>query len=699
MVSSKRRQVAVAAGVIALVVAVVMESWAGRPLSLSSFLALTIVGVAIGSIYAVAASGLVLTYTTSGIFNFAHGAIGMFMAFLYWELRVNRHLPAPVALVAVVGVAAPLMGAAIERVVVRRLHGVPLVNQLVVTVGLMLTLMGVAGTIWKPAGRNIEPFFGQGGFHAPGGVFVTWHRAITVAVALAVAVVLRLLLYRTRTGIAMRAVVDDPELAALHGARPARSSMTAWALGSAMAAIAGILLAPEVGLVVGQLTLLVIDAFAAAVLGRLRNLPLTYVGGLAIGLLSSYALGYLDLAGRWNNARHAVPSVFLFAVLLVLPDARVQLGRIMRVRSPRVPTGRQAVLRALALVAIVAAVSPMLSTVNVNRLTLAIVTGLVMLSLVPLTGWSGQVSLAQMAFVGVGAFAMSKVGGGSPLGILFAVALAVPFGVLVSLPSLRLHGLYLALSTMAFALIMELLFFPQPEVFAGTRGGNAVRIERLRLAGVRLESPRAFLMVVTVAFALVGMGLMALRRGPLGRRLIAMRDSPAACATTGVNLLATKVAVFALSAALAGLAGALFGMYRVVVTASDFTMLQSLPVLLLAVVGGISTVGGALLGGLLTVAFAVLKDVFHWSVFTTLEILGPGLAAVGLGRNPTGTVPDVAEEVRERVHRPRPADVGELGLTRPFTPDDVALLDAFLGLESATSATFVRGERAGGGPA
>ena len=257
--------------------------------------------------------------------------------------------------------------------------------------------------------------------------------------------------------------------------------------------------------------------------------------------------------------------------------------------------------------------------------------------------------------------------------------------MLVSLPSLRLQGLYLALSTMAFALLMELLFFPQPEVFAGTRGGNAVRIERLRLAGVRLESPRAFLVVVTVAFALVAMGLMALRRGPLGRRLIAMRDSPAACATTGVNLLATKVAVFALSAALAGLAGALFGMYRVVVTASDFTMLQSLPVLLLAVVGGISTVGGALLGGLLTVAFAVMKDVFHWSVFTTLEILGPGLAAVGLGRNPTGTVPDVAEEVRERVHRPWPADVGELGLTRPFTPDDVALLDEFLGLETEDS--------------
>src|SRR5205823_4314904 len=156
-------------------------------------------------------------------------------------------------------------------------------------------------------------------------------------------------------------------------------------------------------------------------------------------------LGYLDLAGRWNNARHAVPSVFLLAVLLALPDARVQLGRIVRVRSPRVPTGRQAVVRALALVAVVAAVAPMLSTVNVNRLTLAIVTSLVMLSLVPLTGWSGQVSLAQMAFVGVGAFAMSKVGGGSPLGILFAVALAVPFGVLVSLPSLRLQGLYLAL--------------------------------------------------------------------------------------------------------------------------------------------------------------------------------------------------------------------------------------------------------------
>src|SRR5438309_4580576 len=160
MVSSKRRQGAVAAGVIALVVAVVMESWAGRPLSLSSFLALTIVGVAIGAIYAVAASGLVVTYTTSGVFNFAHGAIGMFMAFLYWELRVHQHWPAPVALVVVLLILSPLLGALIERLMMRRLYAAPMGVSIVVTLALLVMLLGVSESIWPSQElRRLPGFF------------------------------------------------------------------------------------------------------------------------------------------------------------------------------------------------------------------------------------------------------------------------------------------------------------------------------------------------------------------------------------------------------------------------------------------------------------------------------------------------------------------------------------------------------------
>ena len=286
---------------------------------------------------------------------------------------------------------------------------------------------------------------------------LTWHRFITIVVAVLVAVFLRLLLYRSRTGVAMRAVVDNRELAALHGVRPGRVSSLAWALGSSMAAIAGILLAPNVGLRVDVLTLFIVDAFAAAIIGRLRSLPWTFVGGLIIGVTQSIALNFLQWGGRWGTATTAIPAVILFVALLALPEARLEVGRLVpkyRVPKRARPADASAIgMAALVLVVVLIAEFGGLDTTNLRRLTLAFITALVMLSLVPLTGWAGQISLAQITFVGVGAFAMAEVAGdaqswlgpGNPLGLLVAAAVAVPFGVLMALPALRLQGLYLAL--------------------------------------------------------------------------------------------------------------------------------------------------------------------------------------------------------------------------------------------------------------
>src|SRR5688572_13000020 len=188
---------------------------------MKAFLAYTVIGIVTGSVYAVAASGLVLTYTTSGIFNFAHGGIGMLMAFTYWELRFNHGWPAPLALIVVIFVIAPLLGALIERVLMRNLHGRATGTSLVVTIGLMVMLMGVAQGLWPPASRQFPEFYAGGGFRLFG-IFVTTHQVITAVVALIAAGSFWYLLNRTRTGVAMRAVVDDRNLAALNGASPAR---------------------------------------------------------------------------------------------------------------------------------------------------------------------------------------------------------------------------------------------------------------------------------------------------------------------------------------------------------------------------------------------------------------------------------------------------------------------------------------------
>jgi branched-chain amino acid transport system permease protein len=629
-------------------------------LNQAAFTTDTIIGAIIyaltaGSIYAIAASGLVVTYTTSGVFNFAQGAIGMIMAFLYWEVRINQSWPAPIALIFVILIAAPLLGLTLERFIMRKLVNTTLVVQLVVTIGLMFFFMGLATTIWDE--NSISPlpeFFADKHGIDIGNVVLTWHRFITIMVAIGIALFLRLLLYRSRTGVAMRAVVDNRDLAGLTGAKPNRLSGLAWAIGCSMAAIAGILLAPNVGLRVDALTLFIVDAFAAAIIGRLRSLPWTFAGGLIIGIVQAIAVNFLNLYGRWSTASTAIPAIILFIALLALPQARLELGRLApKYRVPRVPSVRESALGMAVLLVVIILIDKFagFGVPDTRRITLAILTSIIMLSLVPLTGWAGQISLAQITFVGVGAYAMAMVAGdasswfnpGSPLGLVAAAVLAVPFGVLMALPALRLQGLYLALASMAFAVVTVPLFFSQPEVF----GAGGRRIAILSFVGIDFNDTNNFLIAVTVIFGVLGLFVIWLRRSAFGRRLIALRDSPAASATVGVNLVWTKLLVFALAAAMAGFAGGLLGMFRGTAGEMDFQMLVGIPFLLLLVVGGVGTVSGALLGGISTVVLLIVEQdhpntlLFGIAIFAALTRVGPGLAALGVGRNPEGAVVEI----------------------------------------------------------
>src|SRR3954452_15648583 len=248
---------AVVIGAAVAVVTIAASQWAGNPVTFASILSATVAGVSVGAIYALAATGLVVTYTTSGIFNFAQGAIGMFMAFIYWQLTQKVGLAEIPALLVVVLVIAPLAGVALDRFAMRRAARSSLVVQLMATVALMVFLMGLAAWIWNQnESRSVPYLFGSRGFHV-GDTFVLWHRAITIALGIVIAIGLRTFLHRSRTGLAMRAVVDSPTLASLHGARPEQASSMAWAMGSALAALAGILLAPEVLMSIEGLTLLI----------------------------------------------------------------------------------------------------------------------------------------------------------------------------------------------------------------------------------------------------------------------------------------------------------------------------------------------------------------------------------------------------------------------------------------------------------
>src|SRR2546421_5058653 len=522
---------------------------------MTTFLALTVVGIVVGCIYALTATGLVVTYITSGIFNFSHGAIGMVAAFAYWELTVKDGWPVPLAFLFILGVLAPALGALIDRVLMRKLHGAAVEVTLVVTVGMLLFLLGVGQTRWNPGvPRPLPQLFGTNHVRLFS-VTVSYHQVTVVVVAVAVAVLLRLFLFRTRPGVALRAVVDAPEVAALHGAAPARVGQMGWAIGAVLAALAGILLAPVVTLDALTLTLLVINGYAAAIVGRLRSLPLTFACSLVLGLFKSYAVGYLP--GRLlRKPRPSPPIIFLYAALLVLPQNRLRVGRAVAMRSTRTPDLRRAAVLGALFVLGAAIVTSQLSVTNLFTFGRGMVFAIIMLSVVLLTGYGGQVSLAQLTFVGFGAFAMGKIGGGGSVwGILVAVVLAGVVGAVAALPALRLQGLYLGLITFAFAQAMTAVFFHTNHVFGQ---GGALRVGRPHLLGISFAGNQSFTILIAVVLAASAVGTIALRRSWFGRQLAAMSDSQAACATLGLDLTRTKLAVFALSAALAGLAGVLF---------------------------------------------------------------------------------------------------------------------------------------------
>jgi branched-chain amino acid transport system permease protein len=663
-----RRSMVAGVFVAAFVVFVCVQTWAGNPVTFDSILFWLIVGVTYGSVYAVAATGLVVTYTTSGIFNFAQGAIGMFLAFVYWQLQVVWGVQTLVALLLTVFVAAPLMGALIERVLMRAIADAPLVAQLVTTIGLMLALMGLAGLIWDPQEtRHIDRFFGTSGFNI-GETLMPWSRFITIVVGLGLAVGLKLLLANTRLGVAMRAVVDNRELAGLNGIRPGQVSMFSWALGSSMAAVAGIFLAEELAaLDVQTLTLLILSAFAAAIIGRLKSLPLTFAGGLMIGLAFTFQQSFLSWTGRWTTAPLAIPQIMLFLALLFLPQARIEGRKAIRQVAPHIPKVRTAALGMAALFVVVAVLGLVFERTDVRTLTLALLTMLVMVSLVPLTGWSKQISLAQITFVGAGAFAFLEWAAelGTVLGLAVAALFAIPFGVAMALPAIRLQGLYLALASMAFAQMAAILFFPQPEIL-GLEGRSIDSLQILgfdfsqpfELLGIRFGQDVGTMLFIAGALGVVGVLVVWLRRSPFGRRLTALGDSPAACATLGVNPITTKLGVFAIAAAIAGFAGALLGVFQGTATVQDFEMLPGLAYLLLLVVGGVAVVSGAVLGGAFLTAFSWLPTVLPntgWvnELMAWFSRLGPGLAGIGIGRQPSGIIPTVGEDLRAQNARRR----------------------------------------------
>ena len=604
---------------------------------MSNFLQFTVFGVMLGAGYAIAATGLVVTYTTSGVFNFAQGAVGMIAAFGYWELVAAHNVPVVAALVIILILGASISGAFVERVLMRRLHGASVERPVMVTLGLMVILTGIATIVWSPTvERTVEPLV-SGSFRFVG-INIQYNYVLIMVVALVVAIGLRALFYNTRTGYALRAVVDDPALLGMSGVSPNRMSQYGWILGFMLAALSGILLATtqQTGISIEAMTLLVVSGYAAAIVGRLKNLPLTFAAAIAIGLAENYVLNYIEphLSSQLQtDVTSALPMVFLFIALVTLPSVRLRaVGRLTSMRAPRVASGKESLVAGGAFLVVAVVLAVAFAGTNIQGTTLLTLGGMVMtlgivaLSLVLLTGYSGQVSLCQFSFMGIGAFVMGKVaGGGSLFGLVAATVICAGVGALVALPTIRLSDLYLALATFAFADAVATGFFADGRIY----GSGGLTIYRIVLPGLSLGGERAEFLMVTVFFVLAAWLVLAIRRSLFGRRLVAVNDSPAAYATVGLNIGFTKVAVFAIAAGMAGLAGALYGTVQQIVGTTDFDIFPGIIFVLFVTIWGIRTVSGAFLAALTYVA---LNQIWPSSVglFAGIGVILIGRAANGI---------------------------------------------------------------------
>ncbi|MEV6544095.1 branched-chain amino acid ABC transporter permease/ATP-binding protein [Streptomyces sp. NPDC051665] len=651
---------------------------------MSQYVVFLLLGLGSGAVFGALALALVLTYRSSGVVNFATGAIALYSAYTYAFLRQGELLvplpgvPKKVGLGGPLGlfpavvislVLAALLGVVLYGLVFRPLRTAPPVAKAVASIGVMLVIQAVLAAGVGTGAVSVKAILPNdpvdwGGSLIPGDRL--WFATVIVVLTVVLALVFRL----TRFGLTARAAAESEKGALVSGLSPERIAVANWALSSAVAGLSGILIAPIVPLVPVSYTLFIVPALAAALVGNFTALIPAVGAGLVIGMLQS-ELQFLQ--GKWSWLPQAglaqlVPLAVILAYLVVrgrpLPTRgsliQQALGRAPRPDHILVPAVVSTVLGAVVLLATTGSIRAAVIT----SLTLAVIS----LSLVVVTGFAGQISLAQLTLAGVGAFSLSKLSAGwgipFPFAPLLAALAAMVIGVVIGLPALRIRGLPAAVVTVALAVALEAFWFRNPELNGGLGGS---KVPSPRLFGIDLgigsgeDYPRIpFALLCLVVLLLVGLGVAWLRRSRLGAAMLAVRANERSAAAAGIDVARTKIVAFAIGAFVAGLGGALLGYQQTVADAEMFTAIGGLGLFATAYLAGITALSGGLVagvmgaGGLLPVLLDRALSLGEWYDV----IMGIGLVLTVI-TNPEGIV-GPAHELTARLRRKRrPSTLGQ----------------------------------------
>jgi ABC-type branched-subunit amino acid transport system ATPase component/branched-subunit amino acid ABC-type transport system permease component len=549
-----------------------------------------IAGLVTGSAYGMIGVGLVLTYRTSGIFNFAHGALGTLGAYIFYWSYVEQGWPLVVAIILSVGVAGLILGLGLERLG-NAMSSRPLAVKIASTVGILLVIQAGTELHWGPNNLNFPKWLPGGSFTVAGSV-VTYAQLTSFVIAVAATVLLHVGLQYSRAGKAMRGVVENPDLLDLAGTNPMFYRRLAWTISYGFVALSAILLAPTIGLNPFILTVLVLQGFGAAALGAFRNIPLTFVGGLAIGVLSSLMTKWFVNPGVLQGLAPSLPFIVLFAVTMLLPKRYLATEAIARSRTLQSPWKPPIELVVVGFAAVVIALCfvPDLVGFRLSGWSNALSFVTLFLSLGLVVRSSGQVSLGQITFAAIGVVAFSKFTVDVGIPWLPALALAglvvVPVGAMLAIPAIRLSGLYFAVCTFGFGYLVQNMFYNTDVMFGLSGTGTPVPAPDLSWLTSDPERGMYYAILAVMVFAAVV--VLAVNRTRLGRVLSAMSDSPIGLSASGLSVTVARVLVFCLSGFLAGIGGSMIGVVQEQATVQGFDVSQSLVLLalIMIVLGG-----------------------------------------------------------------------------------------------------------------
>ncbi|MFF5497818.1 ABC transporter permease [Streptomyces aquilus] len=631
---------------------------------MTSYFLFLLLGLGSGAVYGILALGLVLKHRSAGVVDFGHGAVAMFGAYVFLDLRDRGTLQFPwiglphewtfsstglstAAAMTAALVYSALFGLLIYTLVHRPLQNAAPLNRVCASVGVMLGIQAIAVLNFGTQGRSTSPILPTTPIEV-GGVTFPADRLYFAGIVVLLAAVLAAVYRFTPFGLATRAAAENDAGAALIGLSAHRIAAVNWVIASVMAAGAGILIAPISTLDPSSYTLFIVPALGVALVARFSSFAVTAAAGLILGMAQS-EITKLLMVWTWLPQQGLAQGLPFLAILIALPlltkrlAARGELAELRTATVGRpVRPGLTAVLTFAAGLIVLAALQGSLRSAMINSIGM----GVICLSLVVLTGYVGQVSLVQMSLAGTSAFLLSHLadswGVPFPLSFLLAALGAVPVGIVAGLPALRIRGVLLAIITLAAGYTIDAMVFNSTSFTGGTAGRDVPSPDLFGLdLGIARgdDYPRlVFGVFALVVAVLVGWMVARIRLGSLGRMFLAVRSNERAAAAAGINVSRAKLTAFALSSFVAGVGGCLLAFQQGTISPSQFAVFQSLSILAVVYVAGVGRITGAAMAGVMFAPagfFVTLLDRwFHVGEYQTL-VAGIALTLTAV-QNPDG---------------------------------------------------------------